>query len=91
MYIYVNQVALTRWGSQNSEQFTMTNSTRQGSVLPPTIWTIYIEELITELRKVQIGCTIAGVYVGVAVFADDVALIAPNRTAMAHMLKVCES
>ena len=91
MYIYVNQAAWTRWGSQNSEQFTMTNSTRQGSVLPPTIWTVYIEELITELRKVQIGCTIAGVYVGVAVFADDVALIAPNRTAMAHMLKVCES
>ena len=47
--------------------------------------------MIIELRKVQIGCTIAEVYVGVAVFADDVALIAPNRTAMTHMLKVCES
>ena len=90
MHIYVNQVAWTRWGSENSEQFNMTNSTRQGSVLSPTIWTVYIEELITELRNLEIGCTIGGVYVGVTIFADDVALLAPNRTAMAIMLKVCQ-
>jgi hypothetical protein len=33
----------------------------------------------------------AGIYVGVVVFADDVALIAPNRTAMSKMLKICEA
>jgi hypothetical protein len=32
----------------------------------------------------------AGVFVGVVVFADDVALLAPNRTAMSRMLKTCE-
>ena len=91
MHIYVKQVAWTRWGHENSQPFTMTNSTRQGSVLSPTIWTVYIEELITELRKLDIGCKIAGVYFGTAVFADDVALVAPNRTSMSQMLKVCES
>jgi hypothetical protein len=89
MHIYVNQFAWTRWGSQNSEPFKMTNSTRQGSVLSPTIWAIYVEELIQELRKQGHGCTIAGVFVGVVVFADDVALLAPNRTAMSKMLKAC--
>jgi hypothetical protein len=51
MHIYVNQYAWIRWGSQNSESFRMTNSTRQGSVLSPPIWAIYVEELIQELRK----------------------------------------
>ena len=32
-----------------------------------------------------------GVFVGVVVFANDVALIAPNRTAMPHKLKTCEA
>ena len=91
MYIYVNQVAWTRWGSNNVEPFQMTNSTRHGSVLSPTIWTIYVEELISELRQNGFGCTMAGVFVGVVVFADDVALIAPNRTAMSKMLKICEA
>ena len=90
MHIYVNQIAWTKWGSNNSEPFRMTNSTRQGSVLLPTIWTIYVEELISELRGKGIGCTMAGVFVGAVVFADDVALLAPNKTAMSQMLKVCE-
>ena len=91
MYIYVNQEAWVRWGSQNSEPFKLTNSTRQGSVFSPTVWVVYVQELIKELRKLKIGCTIAGVYLGVVVYADDIALIAPNRTSMQIMLKVCEN
>ena len=90
LYMYMNQNAWTKWGRDNSEPFKMTNSTRQGSVLSPTIWSIYIEELIEELRKVNIGCTVGGVYMGIIVYADDVALLAPSRRAMELMLRICE-
>ena len=66
----------------------MTNTTRQGSVLSPTIWAIYVEELISKLRKQGIGYTMSGFFVGVVVFADDVALISPNRTAMQQCTEV---
>ena len=81
IYIYRNQTAWTRWGSAVSSPFRMTNSTRQGIVLSPTIWNIYIGELIAELRKQMVGCTVANIYMGVIVYADDIALWAPSRKA----------
>ena len=36
------------------------------------------------------GAYVAGVYMGVAAYADDLVLIAPSRHAMQQMLSVCE-
>ena len=49
-----------------------------------------MEELIARLRKLGLGCTVHGVYMGVTVYADDVVLLAPTRNALSEMLKVTE-
>ena len=87
MFIYTQQSAYTRWGSAISAPFTLSNSTRQGSVISPAIWCVYMEELIGRLRKLGLGCTVHGVYMGVTVYADDVVLLAPTRNALSEMLK----
>ena len=51
---------------------------------------IYMDELLEELRKLGVGCHIGDVFMGAAGFADDVILLAPSRTAMQLMLKVCQ-
>ena len=46
--------------------------------------------LFHELRRLGIGFHIGGLYVGIIAYADDILLLAPNRSAAQFMLKVCE-
>ena len=63
----------------------MTNSTRQGSMLSPIFFAVYIDDLLSELRRLGVGCHIGGVFVGTAGFADDLILVAPCRSAMVQI------
>jgi hypothetical protein len=53
------------------------------SVLSPTLLAVYLDDLLTELRLVGLGCQMGGVWVGAA---DDLILVAPSRTAMNSMI-----
>ena len=48
---------------------------RQGGVLSPLLFAIYIEDIVNELRSKKKGCFINGVYLGCFLFADDILLI----------------
>ena len=90
MFVYQKQTAWVRWGTATSSCFGVLNGTRQGSVLSPFIFAIYMDELLEELRKLGVGCHIGNTFFGAAGFADDVVLLAPSRSAMQLMLKVCQ-
>ena len=91
MFVYQRQTAWVKWGSARSSCFGILNGTRQGSVLSPCIFAIYMDELLEELRKLGVGCHIGDVFMGAAGFADDVILLAPSRTAMQLMLTFVRS
>ena len=89
-FVYQRQTAWVRWGSARSSCFGIVNGTRQGSVLSPCIFAIYMDELLQDLRNLGVGCHIGDVFMGAAGFADDVILLAPSRVAMQMMLTVCQ-
>ena len=63
-YIYEEQSGCVRMAGQVSEEFTMTNGTRQGSVLSPALWCIYLDGLLEELRRKKLGYHVAGLWMG---------------------------
>ena len=89
-FIYQQQASWVKWGEANSSPFGILNGTRQGSVLSPCIFSIYMDELLQELRHLGVGCHVGGMFMGATIYADDVLLLAPCRTALQLMLKVCE-
>jgi len=91
IYVYVNQTCKFRWGTAVSHSFPVTNGVRQGAVSSPILFCIYINNLIRILRNSTLGCQLQGVYLGIWVYADDVILLAPSRTALQEMVKICES
>ena len=57
--------------------------------LSPILFTIYIDDLLTELEKNGVGCFWNHHFVGAVCYADDVALLAPSPSALRHMLDTC--
>jgi hypothetical protein len=51
---------------------------------------MYIDDLLLNLRKLGIGCHMAGMWIGAVGFADDILLLAPSRNAMVKMSVTCE-
>ena len=91
-FSYQQQVAWIRWGRVcTSDTFGISNGTRQGSVASPAFWSVYLDPLFSQLREAGVGCHVAGLYVGVVGYADDLLLLAPTREAAQEMLKTCEA
>ena len=90
MFVYEEQYAWVRWGQTQSDRFPIVNGTRQGSMVSPALWSVYLDLLIKELRQLGVGCHVGGLYMGVVVYADDILLMAPTRGAMQIMLDKCE-
>ena len=91
MTVYEQQYAWVTWGNTRSDIFPILNGTRQGSVASPALWAIYCDPLIQNLRKLGVGAHVAGLFMGVTMYADDLLLIAPTRGAMQKMLEVCDT
>ena len=87
-----HQRACVRLGNLDSSQFKITNGTRQGSVLSPYLFSAcYLDELLVKLREEDIGCHVAGLWMGACCFADDLCLLAPNPQVLQKMVKICEN
>ena len=91
VFVYEEQTAWVTWGRSRSAQFRVVNGTRQGSILSPAFFSIYIDDLLVQLRKSNVGCHIGDVFYGAAGYADDIVLLSPCRSAMSEMLRICEN
>ena len=77
------------WGTARSGAFGMTNGIRQGSILSPYLFNIYVDELNVQLSNCKLGCHVGTEASNNFSYADDLAIVAPTAKALNAMLEVC--
>jgi len=87
---YLTQTMSIKWNGSFSKKFHVRNGVKQGGVLSPILFTVYLDVLLGELSKAGFGCKILGEFVGALAYADDIVLLSPSRYALQCMLKICE-
>ena len=88
--MYINQKLQVKWNSCISTKFNVTNGVRQGGILSPLFFSVYIDDLLVKLKNNAVGCHIGNHYVGALGYADDLILLCPSVSGMRNMIKVCE-
>jgi len=53
---------------------------KQGGILSPILFCVYIDVLFTQLREAGTGCFVSGWFVGEMAYADDLMLLAHTAT-----------
>ena len=88
--IYLSQKIQVKWNGIISQPFNVTNGVRQGGVLSPLLFSVYIDDLLTELKNSGLGCYIGNRFYGVLGYADDIVLLCPTKQGLRQMIEICE-
>ena len=62
IYWYSNLTSLVKWNGVFSDTFRVYSGVRQGGVLSPRLFVVYIDDLIQQLKKLNIGCHVIDIF-----------------------------
>ena len=65
------------------------NGVKQGGVLSPALFDIYLDELFQSLRRSGSNCYVGNAFSETVVHADDIALNCSTRRSLNNMLDIC--
>ena len=89
-FMYTNQSCRIKWSLSISSTFSVNNGVKQGGVLSPLLFNIYIDVLLKRLEENHVGCHVGKKFVGCIAYADDIVLLSPSVSSLSFMLRVCE-
>lgn len=78
-----------RWKNCHSSVHGMKNGVKQGGILSPKMFILYLDDLFVKLKSSGLGCHINGEYCGILGYADDLTLLATSKEELGKMLEIC--
>ena len=79
---YSNQKVRVRFGNALSRSWVISNGVRQGGVLSSLFFNLYINSILVNISRMNIGCRMGPITFNVLAYADDVVLLAPSAAGL---------
>lgn len=86
---YSSQTACILWAGFTSDSFDVLNGVRQGGVLSPLLFNVYIDDLSISLNAIYAGCYLGKSRINHLLYADDLVLFAPSAKGLQKLLDAC--
>ena len=89
LFWYQKQQLCIKWGKSCSTYFTICNGVRQGGILSPRLFALYVNQLTNQLIACKECCYFNDMCINHVLYADDIYLLALTASAMQTLLDVC--
>ena len=86
LYWYRTQTFCIKWGTMTSCFFSVSNGVRQGGILSPYLFAIYMDDLSVTLNNAKVGCHINNRCANHMLYADDLCVIAQSPRGLQSLL-----
>ena len=71
-----------------SQEWRLGNGVRQGGILSGLFFCLYINSLIEEVSKAEVGCSLGTVKSNIIAYADGIVLIAPSAESLQILIDI---
>ena len=85
---YSHNTSAVLWNSSISHPFPIRQGVRQGAVLSPLLYSIFVNDLLLHLSSSGHGTSVNGIFCGSPMFADDLALVSESVSDLQSMLNI---
>ena len=83
--------SVVAWNSATSTSFPIRQGVRQGAILSPLLYSVFVDELLDILSTSGYGVRVNSIYIGAPMYADDLALVAESPQELQAMLNIMHS
>merc|ERR1711994_1087705 len=87
-YFYRKTCLKIRINGKFSEEFQSEKGVKQGGVLSPILFSLFINELIMEIKKAEMGIKLKDTLIAILLYADDIVLIAKKKQELQELLNI---
>ena len=91
MHYLRNQTARVSWGGEMGDCQWIGEGVRQGGILSPFLFKLYLDGVITEIGDMETGCIMGLFRLNIMAYADDLVIIGSSRGSLERLyLKLVE-
>ena len=83
-------VSCVKWNNHFSNFFCLSAGVRQGGVLSPYLFAVFMDDIVDKIKAVNLGCYFSLICTCIFLYADDIVLLAPSVSGLQQLLHVCE-
>ena len=86
-----NACTVVRWDNALSRCVPLSAGVRQGGVLSPVLFAVYVNDILVQLQRSKLGCQINSMPFNSLLYADDILLLTISVCDMQKMIDLCKT